>query len=245
MPKVFEFTEEDHKHKKELEAQYEARKRKRLGIKPGRKPTKEETAAKWERYEQKQKEIWEKAEPVIAESRAARLESMQLEPVPAEDKTVRNLVKEARVAYNLPPIDTNDPVQVETRINEYLDFCEKYDKKPTVVGLANWIGVDRQTISYWRRGRSRKQTVSKVIQRYYSMLEEFMVDQLLGSKFPAGYIFTMKNLFDYQDSTNVVIGPNTQNPEEVSREDLEKYFLDEAKEKKVETTFAEDDNGGL
>ena len=186
-----------------------------------------------------QKEAWEAAQGKLSLMRQQQLESLQFEPLePGEPKKNSRYLREARVAYNLPPIDTSDPAQVEQRINDYLDFCEANEKRPTVVGLANWIGVGAREIAYWKNGQDRGSSVAKIIQRYRAMIEEYMVDQLQESKTnPANLIFLMKNMFGYKDQTDIVVGQNNGDDQEISKDDLEQWFLEDGK--KVETTFKE------
>ncbi len=115
----------------------------------------------------------------------------------------------ARVAFDLPPIDISDPAQVENRINQYFDFCEANDRKPNMIGLSNWLGVDSTTLNSWKRGEYRTTTHSPLIQKAVRILEEMWVDYLQNGKVnPASGIFLGKNLFGYKDSQDVVITPN-------------------------------------
>lgn len=115
----------------------------------------------------------------------------------------------ARVAFDLPPIDIADPKQVEKRIGEYFDFCEQNDRKPNIVGMANWIGVDRTTLALWKRGDYRSETHFDVIKRAVSILEEIWLDYMQNGKMnPASGIFIAKNLLQYKDVQDVVVTPN-------------------------------------
>ena len=94
------------------------------------------------------------------------------------------------------------------------------------------------TLRRWKDGddNSNKNTI-KIIQRIYGLIEEFLNDQLMESKFPTGYIFLLKNMFGYKDQTDLVVGQNEQNDTEMSKDELEKWFLEDGN--KVETTFKE------
>ena len=146
----------------------------------------------------------------------------------------------ARVSMNLPPIDISDPKQVENRINEYFDFCEENDRKPNMVGMANWLGVSRETVNLWKRGDIRSTTHFDVIRKAVDILEEIWVDYMQNGKInPASGIFLAKNMFQYKDVQDVVIQPNGVNEENYSAEDIAKRYLDDGKA--VETTFAENE----
>ena len=128
----------------------------------------------------------------------------------------------ARVSMNLPPIDISDPKQVEQRINDYFDFCEANDHKPNMIGMANWLGVDKTTVNSWKRGECRGSTHSPVIKKALDLLEELWMDYMMNGKAnPASLIFIGKNLWQYRDETQVVVTPNNPmdegNPEEVRK----------------------------
>lgn len=125
-------------------------------------------------------------------------------------------IREARIAFDggmdrkpLPPIDISDPEQVKQRISEYLDFCEMYDKKPSVIAMANWIGVSRDTLNSWKRGECRTETHSDTIKKALLLMEEIWYDMMQNGKInPASGIFLAKNIFGYKDVADVVVTPN-------------------------------------
>lgn len=125
-------------------------------------------------------------------------------------------VREARIAFDggmdrkpLPPIDISDPEQVKHRISEYLDFCELNDKKPSVVAMANWLGVSRDTLNSWKRGECRADTHSDTIKKALLLMEEIWYDLMQNGKInPGSGIFLGKNVFGYKDVADVVVTPN-------------------------------------
>ena len=115
----------------------------------------------------------------------------------------------ARVSLDLPPIDISDPKQVAQRISDYFDFCEQNDRKPNMIGMANWLGVDRSTLNTWKTGEYRAETHSPVIKKAVDILEELWVDYMMNGKVnPGSGIFIGKNLFQYKDVQDVVVTPN-------------------------------------
>lgn len=213
--------------------------------KRGRKPWTEEQKEHYKRVraantQRKADEEWQRALPIIEENKKLRRNNTALTPLAeGEKKSNARFLREARVGYNMPEIDISDAAQVEQRINDYLDFCEINDKRPTIVGISNWLGVSRKQIRRWKAGDEyANKNSSKIVERVYRMMEEFMVDELMESKFPTNFIFLLKNMFDYKDQTDLVVGQGEQNDTEISKEDLEKWFLEDGKT--VETTFAED-----
>jgi hypothetical protein len=115
----------------------------------------------------------------------------------------------ARAAVALPPIDIADPKQVANRIGEYFDFCEQNDRKPSMLGIANWIGVSRDTLNSWKRGEYRATTHSDLIEKAVMVLEELWTDYMQnGLVNPVSGIFLGKVMFGYKDVQDYVITPN-------------------------------------
>lgn len=110
----------------------------------------------------------------------------------------------AMASLDLPPIDISDPKQVESRIMEYFTHCVENDRKPNMVGMANWLGVDRDTVKTWKAGEYRSSTHSAVIKKAVSILEELWVDYMQNGKMnPASGIFLAKNMFQYRDVIDI------------------------------------------
>lgn len=129
----------------------------------------------------------------------------------------------AMVSLSLPPIDISDPKQVEQRIKDYFTYCIDNDRKPNMVGMANWLGVDRDTLNSWKRGEYRGSTHSVVIKRAVGMLEELWVDYMQNGKAnPASLIFLGKNMFGYKDTQDVIVTPNNPLGAENSAEEAQK-----------------------
>lgn len=127
----------------------------------------------------------------------------------------------ARLSMYLPPIDISDEKQVAQRINEYFDACEKNDMKPNMIGMANWLGIDKTTLTSWKRGEYRSKTHSPVITKALSVLEEQWVDYMQNGKInPASGIFLAKNMFQYRDTQDVVLTPNNPLQVDSSPDDI-------------------------
>lgn len=115
----------------------------------------------------------------------------------------------AMASWELPPIDISDPKQVENRIIEYFSFCVENDRKPNMVGMANWLGVNKDTLNTWKNGEYRASTHSVVIKKAVNVLEELWVDYMQNGKVnPASGIFLGKNMFGYKDNQDITIRPD-------------------------------------
>lgn len=133
----------------------------------------------------------------------------------------------AMASLNLPPIDISDPKQVENRIYEYFTFCIDNDRKPNMVGMANWLGVNHDTLSSWKRGEYRTSTHSDVINKAIAMLEELWVDYMQNGKMnPASGIFLAKNMFQYRDVIDIAPAQPAPLGEQMQPKQLEEKYKD-------------------
>ena len=110
------------------------------------------------------------------------------------------LIRLVLSSQNLPPIDINDPEQVQERVSQYFNFCVMYNMFPSISGLANWLGVCRDTIHAWKTGDTRQKTHQQIICRAYDVIECVLIDLLQNDKIssPTG-IFLLKSIFGYKD----------------------------------------------
>ena len=172
----------------------------------------------------------------IVKRKSKRLEKFGQENVEPGDNT--RFLREARAGLKLPPIDISDPQQVSDRIELYFDFCEDNDKKPSIVGMANWLGVPRDRITAWKRGDYRSTTHTPIIQQAVDIMEELWVDYMMCGKVnPASGIFIGKNHFGYRDVQDVVVTPKTPLGEETDAKQLEDKYAESV----IDTTGTEVD----
>lgn len=137
----------------------------------------------------------------------------------------------ALASWDLPPIDISDEKQVEKRIQEYFAYCAENDRKPNMVGIANWLGVNRDTLNSWKRGEYRTSTHSVIMQKVAGTLEEMWVDYMQNGKLnPASGIFLGKNFFGYKDVQDVVVTPNNPIGDAAQQQALEDKYLEEVNE---------------
>lgn len=136
-------------------------------------------------------------------------------------------LRNAMVAWDLPPIDISDAKQVEHRIQEYFAFCIQEDAKPSVPGMGLWLGVDASTIRKWRAGDYRGTTHFAVIKKAMFVLESLWNDWMQSGKInPASGIFIGKNMFGYKDVQDVVVTPNNPLDNGVSPAEIADKYKD-------------------
>jgi len=142
-------------------------------------------------------------------------------------------IRFALASWNLPPIDISDPKQVEQRIYDYFKYCSENDRKPQIAGMANWLGVSRDTINSWKRGEYRTDTHSDIIKKAINVIEEMWVDFMLNGRInPVAFVFLSKNFLQYADTQQIIVTPN--NP----MSDLD---ADQARKRLVDAIPADED----
>ena len=148
---------------------------------------------------------------------------------PVEPGENSRFLRFALASWDLPPIDISDPEQVRKRIGEYFQHCADNDRKPQIVGMCNWLGIDRRTLNNWVNGELRSSTHLPIIKKAVSMIEEQWADYMQSGKInPASGIFLAKNWYGYKDVADVVVTPNNPYQAASDEELKEKYLTDMA-----------------
>ena len=135
-------------------------------------------------------------------------------------------IRHALASWDLPPIDISDPEQVKDRLAMYFPYCAENDRRPQVVGMCNWLGINRNTLNEWKNGVTRNSTHGDIVKKAYTILEEMWVDYMQNGKIsPPTAIFLAKNFFGYKDVADVVVTPN--NPlQGMQADDAKQRLLD-------------------
>ena len=109
----------------------------------------------------------------------------------------------------LPNYDHGDPVQVEKRIDEYLNTCMEYGMKTGVEGASLALGIDRMTFLRWSKGETMRQN-QNVAQKLQAIIhqqyESLMVD---GKMNPVAGIFLMSNNMGYEQKVTQQVEQKT------------------------------------
>lgn len=142
--------------------------------------------------------------------------------------------------FNMESIDMHDEEAVAKRLEEYFALYAKHDMKPTVAGMAMALnGMNRKTL--WGithdapiggRGNysTLPQNVTHIIKKAYFLLENLWESYATSGKInPVTAIFLAKNNFGYQDKTEYVLTPNTQQDNNYDADDIRsRYLIDSA-----------------
>ena len=107
-----------------------------------------------------------------------------------------------------------------------------------MVGMANWLGVNRRTLQLWKDGDYSD--MQPIIQRAVAVIEESLVEQVQAEpKVMVGGMFLLKSMFHYKEQQDIVVRAGDEPQKQMSKDDIEKWFLEDGG-KTVETSFVDE-----
>ena len=136
--------------------------------------------------------------------------------------------------FNMPKVDLYKPEDVQARLAEYFRIHTEADMKPTVVGMAMALGIDRRRLWEIRAGAKigghtpidLPTLTVDYIKKAYDFMENLWENYMQNGKInPVSGIFLGKNNFGYQDKTEYVVTPNMQNDSDYNAEDIRARYL--------------------
>ena len=154
---------------------------------------------------------------------------------------------------NMSKVDLYKPEDVAKRLTEYFQLHADNDMKPTVMGMAMALGLDRRRLWEIRTGASKGGNTEydlptltlDYIKNAYKTMENLWENYMQNNKINvvAG-IFLGKNNFGYQDKTEYVVTPNTNSDSDYSTDDIRKrYAIDSSERLSLDSaTLVEDSN---
>lgn len=142
----------------------------------------------------------------------------EVDLVPAERNCeIHGLLNEL---YSLPRVKTNE--DVEKRINQYFDICERRGERPGVSQLALALGVSRQSFWNWTQGIGCDQERKAICQRARIFIESYVENLFVsGTINPISGIFLMKIWNSWVETQKIEILPQSplsadKTPEELA-----------------------------
>ena len=129
---------------------------------------------------------------------------------------------------DLPKVSMADEVQVGERVKQYFEICAEDDMKPSVVGLALALDIDRVYLWKIRAGEKGKNpAVVNILKKAMQLLDLQMNEYMAhGQINPVTGIFLMKNHFGYADKQEVVVTPQSPLGEIKDTKALEDQYKD-------------------
>lgn len=143
----------------------------------------------------------------------------------------------------LPSIDLKDADVVEERIMHYFSLHAEQDMKPTVMGLGIALGLDRRRLWEIKTGSNVGSSPNQIqlppsvvdmIKKAYFLMENQWEQYMLNGKVnPVTGIFLGKNNFGYQDKTEYVLTPNTQNDNDYDADAIRERYIAADQQKRL------------
>lgn len=141
--------------------------------------------------------------PLTAEEKALRLAEREEAAVAANRAENDLFIGHAWAALSRPPVNLNDPNEVEQRVTEYALSCRNSGLRPNPPALAAWLGITSDDLSTWLTGvgtEEQKRTAARI----YQFLHQSFADTALAGKIPsATVVFLAKNWFGYSDAVRL------------------------------------------
>ena len=117
--------------------------------------------------------------------------------------------------YRGRPPKYESPEEMQKDITKYFNECDKEGKKPTMSGLAYWLGMSRTTLLRYEEACKDKNLCtfeynvraefSSTIKDAKRFIESCLDDKLInGTSTPIGVIFALKNNYGWVDKQEVV-----------------------------------------
>ena len=121
-----------------------------------------------------------------------------------------------------------DEKELAKGIEEYFEDCKKREKPYTMSGLANWLGITRQTLINYGKWEKYFTLKKKAKERVQQQIEENILDGTFNTT--AG-IFNLKANYKWDDGNKVNVSinhPKTEKVEDiVDNSNLEKVLYEE------------------
>lgn len=149
--------------------------------------------------------------------------------VKVKEGEMAEMIRFALNAWNLPPVNVNDPDELEERAFYYFKCCIEQDHKPGIAGLCNYLGIRRATFLSWASGVNRRgdKRYVALCEKINSLLEGLMEEYMLNGKInPVTGIFLLKNSFGYADRTEIVQKPDDPLATYGTREEIRERYKD-------------------
>lgn len=109
-------------------------------------------------------------------------------------------------------------------INEFFQYCEKVDLKPTQPALRVWLNISRAQFYDWKNNTGgRYSGKSDILTRALDAMEIYLQSNI--DKYPTGSIFLLKSSFGHRDVSTVEVNSTPTSVEDIS-ETVKKLGLD-------------------
>lgn len=144
-----------------------------------------------------------------------------------QKKKRQSAIQTALWCNRLPPINLDDPEQLQKRIDLYFNYCAENGYVIGIEGLCNSLGVTTGTFKSWLNGSARKgQEHQKICINAEQVIKAYMEDGILSGDIPPiPSIFIMSNNHGYvQQKSQIYQETVTNFIDTATPEQLEKRY---------------------
>lgn len=131
-----------------------------------------------------------------------------------EDGFISKFVGYSLEFIDLERVDFKETSGVRDRMVFWLMKCDEYDIRPTIIGMANALGIDRTQLYQLVSGNypngkvpygASQETVS-LLQKIYQKIAESLESGMTNGKVnPVSAMFLLKNHLGYTDTNEIVV----------------------------------------
>lgn len=119
-----------------------------------------------------------------------------------EPTKVQEIVTSLKELHDMGQPKTDS--EVESRINQYFQFCEHSSVRPGVESLCLSLHITRQTLLNWANGQGCSEERQKMAQTARGFLAAYLEQVTMQGRLnPASSCFMFKNWFNYRDNITV------------------------------------------
>lgn len=141
--------------------------------------------------------------PLSPKEKEVRLAEREAAAVEVNREENDLFIGHAWAALSRPPVNLNDPAELEQRVTEYAVSCRNSGLRPNPPALAAWLGITSDDLNTWLTGVGSEEQ-RRTAARIYQFLHQSFADTALSGKVPsATVIFLAKNWFGYTDAQRI------------------------------------------
>lgn len=138
-------------------------------------------------------------------------------PTPSQMSVTLN---HATKGLMLGPVERK-PEAIRQRMAEYFQNCEADGILPTTVGMANYFGIAKRTLEYWKSGSHCTKEITDVVRLGFQIVEEVWANSASqGQVFAPFAMFMLKCAHNYNDQPKPEEEPKETVISETSMEEV-------------------------
>ncbi len=124
---------------------------------------------------------------------------------------------------------------LDNHIDEYVQHCMDNERSITMVGFANFAGMDKTTLSDW--GANKTHDFSPSVKRLKQFAEEYATEVVLHGKNAIGGMFVLKTNHGYIETSKTITEHKMFDPNEQASESVDNLLKSLKNDKQDQKTI--------